>query len=132
MMTTCTRTATPDWKADAMGTSSVDDLEVDALRRACTRELSWHGQRSPAEMLAELPAGIETDLYGDGGVADQHEDRAYERLHGLTGRPVGELDRLLTVDNLDEVTEPLAALVLELGALLRRLLARPQRSRGET
>lgn len=147
-----------------MGAPSVDDLEVDALRRACTRELSWHGQRSPAEMLAELPAGIVADLYGDGGVVeqlettvaallgmpaavflpsgtmaqqialrihsdrrghttvafhhachvDQHEDRAYERLHGLTGRPVGELDRLLTVDDLHEVAEPLAALVLEL------------------
>lgn len=147
-----------------MGASSVEDVDVDGLRRACTRALSWHGERSPAEMLAELPAGIDADRYGDGGVVeqleatvagllgmpaavflpsgtmaqqialrihsdrrghktiafhpachvDQHEDRAYERLHGLIGRPVGEPDRLITLDDLDEVAEPLAALVLEL------------------
>lgn len=45
---------------------------------------------------------------------DQDEDRAYQRLHGLVGRPVGDLDRLLTLDDLDDVAEPLAALVLEL------------------
>jgi threonine aldolase len=45
---------------------------------------------------------------------DRHEGRGYERLHALTGRPVGEQDRLLALDDLEAVAEPLAALVLEL------------------
>lgn len=138
--------------------------EIDRLRRACTRFLGGHGDRSPAALLAELPEDIEPDRYGDGGVveelertvadllekpaavffpsgtmaqqvalrvhADQrgartvafhpachvdvNEGRAYERLHGLVGRPVGDPNALLTLEQLDEVAEPLAALVLEL------------------
>jgi threonine aldolase len=53
---------------------------------------------------------------------DQHEDRGYERLHGLVGRPVGDRSRLLTLADLREVAEPAAALVLEL----------PQRDLGGT
>jgi threonine aldolase len=45
---------------------------------------------------------------------DTHEGRGYERLHQLTGRPAGEPDRLLTVADLDQVAEPVAALVIEL------------------
>ena len=45
---------------------------------------------------------------------DGHEDRGYERLHRLTGRPVGERHRLLTVDDLGGIAEPVAALLLEL------------------
>jgi threonine aldolase len=45
---------------------------------------------------------------------DIHEGGAYQRLHGLHGRPVGEAHRLLTLADLQTVAEPLAALVLEL------------------
>jgi threonine aldolase len=45
---------------------------------------------------------------------DRHEGRALERLQGLTGRPVGDRHRLLTLDDLAAVAEPPAALVLEL------------------
>jgi len=45
---------------------------------------------------------------------DCHEGRGYERLHALTGRPIGDPDRLLTLGDLDAVAEPLAALLLEL------------------
>jgi threonine aldolase len=45
---------------------------------------------------------------------DQHEEGAYQRLHGLTGRPVGDVDRLLTLDDLTAVSEPVAALLIEL------------------
>ena len=45
---------------------------------------------------------------------DRHEGRGYERLHALTGRPIGDPDRLLTLGDLDAVAEPLAALLLEL------------------
>jgi len=45
---------------------------------------------------------------------DRHEGEAYQRLHGLTGRPAGELDRLMTIDDLIAIAEPPAALLIEL------------------
>jgi threonine aldolase len=45
---------------------------------------------------------------------DLHEDRAYQRLHHLVGRPVGSETRVLTLEDLQDVAEPLAALLLEL------------------
>ncbi len=45
---------------------------------------------------------------------DRHEGRGYERLHQLVGRPTGDEHRLLGLDDLREVAEPPAALVLEL------------------
>ena len=145
--------------------------DVEALRRSCTRFLHWHGYRSAADYLAEIPTDTETDVYGQGGVVaelerevasilgkpaaafllsgvmaqqialrihadrcgrrtvlfhplchvDQKELRAYERLHALQGRPVGEPHRLLTLADLqadrwtqERAAEPPAALLLEL------------------
>src|SRR5215831_8190739 len=45
---------------------------------------------------------------------DRHEGEAYQRLHGLTGRPAGDLDRLMTVNDLTAIGEPVAALLIEL------------------
>ena len=44
----------------------------------------------------------------------RHEGQAAERLHGLTGRPVGDPARLMTLDDLAAVAEPPAALLIEL------------------
>src|SRR5688500_5660317 len=43
-----------------------------------------------------------------------HEDKAYQRLHGLIGRPVGSARQLITLGDLEAVTEPLAAMLFEL------------------
>ena len=43
-----------------------------------------------------------------------HEDKAYQRLHELVGRTVGDSRALLTLDDLLQIDEPLAALLLEL------------------
>jgi threonine aldolase len=43
-----------------------------------------------------------------------HEQRGYQRLHGLDAVLVGRRDRLLTRADLDAVSEPVAALLLEL------------------
>ena len=43
-----------------------------------------------------------------------HEDQAYQRLHGLFGRPVGDPRGLITLADLEEIHEPLAALLIEL------------------
>lgn len=45
---------------------------------------------------------------------DRHEDRGFQRLHGLTGRPAGDPARLLTADDLTAIAEPPAALLIEL------------------
>jgi threonine aldolase len=45
---------------------------------------------------------------------EQHEGQAYQRLHGLTGRPAGGRDRLITMDDLTAIAEPPAVLLLEL------------------
>ncbi len=44
----------------------------------------------------------------------RHEGDAYQRLHGLTGRPAGDQDRLMTLDDLTGIAEPAAALLIEL------------------
>jgi threonine aldolase len=45
---------------------------------------------------------------------DRHEGRALERLHRLVGRPVGDRNRLLELDDLTTVAESPAALLIEL------------------
>jgi len=43
-----------------------------------------------------------------------HEQKGYERLHGLHARLVGDPNRLITLGELEAIREPLAALLLEL------------------
>jgi threonine aldolase len=43
-----------------------------------------------------------------------HEDKAYQRLHGLVGRPLGDARELLTLDDIEAIREPIAALLIEL------------------
>jgi threonine aldolase len=45
---------------------------------------------------------------------DRHEGQAFERLHGLTGRPAGDPGQLLSLDDLTAIAEPPAALLIEL------------------
>jgi threonine aldolase len=45
---------------------------------------------------------------------EQKEEQAYQRLHGLIGRPVGGRDRLITLGDLTAIAEPPAVLLLEL------------------
>jgi threonine aldolase len=43
-----------------------------------------------------------------------HEQQGYRRLHGLHGRLVGEAHRLITLDDLQMIAEPVGTLLLEL------------------
>ncbi len=43
-----------------------------------------------------------------------HEDQAHQRLHGLIGRPVGDPRGLITLADLQDTHEPIAALLIEL------------------
>ncbi len=66
-------------------------LRIHAERRS-TRTVLWH----PACHL------------------ERWEGQAHSRIHGLTGRPIGQPDRLITLADLEAVAEPAAALLLEL------------------
>ena len=51
---------------------------------------------------------------------DSHEERGFERLHDLHGVPVGDREQLLTLDALQSVAEPPAALLSSFPARPRR------------
>jgi threonine aldolase len=149
---------------------SDEQQSIQMARRACTRFLSHHYPRSPAQELLELsdglPDDLEPDQYGvgeliesfEGRMADvlgkeaamfvpsgtmaqqialrvhaehrpagnrtvvmhprNHLDRfelyAYQHLHQLRTIYVGGVDQVLTSDDLNNVVEPFAALLLEL------------------
>jgi threonine aldolase len=57
--------------------------ELDAIRRACTRFLGGHGNRSTAAQLATIPADTEEDSYGEGGVVTELESE----IATLLGKP---------------------------------------------
>lgn len=61
----------------------MDARDDDDLRASCTRFLHWHGQRSPAELLAELADHATIDRYGAGGSVAEVERRTAE----LLGKP---------------------------------------------
>jgi threonine aldolase len=45
---------------------------------------------------------------------EQHEEQGYQRLHGIIGRPAGDRDRLITLEDLTKIAEDPAALLIEL------------------
>ena len=72
-------------------------------------------------MAQQIALRIHADRRGSRVVAfhptchlELHEDKAYQRLHGLVGRTVGDGRELLTLADLETVREPLAALLIEL------------------
>lgn len=140
------------------------DDDLLALRDACDRALTGHGERRAETLLATIPDTTAVDRYGSGGVVEEletevagllgtpaaaylpsgvmaqqsalrvhadrrgrrtvlchpeshlvaHEEQAFERLHGLVLRPVGNRHRLLLRADLDAVAEHPAALLVEL------------------
>src|SRR6185437_15236111 len=153
----------PNGHRGTIGTMAADE-ELSAIRAACTKFVTGHGEVTAQRLLATIPVDAEVDLYGDGGVvaalegeiaellgkqaavfmpsgtmaqqavlrvhADQrqrrtivfhpmchlekHEEEAYQRLHGLIGRTAGNQNRLLRLDDLTPIREPVAALLIEL------------------
>jgi threonine aldolase len=72
-------------------------------------------------MAQQIVLRIHADRRGRNVVAfhptchlELHEDKAYQRLHRLVGRPVGDAQQLMTIEDLAAVKEPLAAVVFEL------------------
>ena len=72
-------------------------------------------------MAQQIALRIHADRRGSRSVAwhptchlEIHEDKAYQRLHGLVGVNVGHPRRIFTLDELRAVPEPLAAVLFEL------------------
>jgi threonine aldolase len=72
-------------------------------------------------MAQQIAARIWSDRRGIRTVAfhptchlELHEEKGYQRLHGLHGRLVGDSNRLLTLADLEAIREPVAMLLLEL------------------
>jgi threonine aldolase len=57
---------------------------------------------------------IETVAFHPTCHLELHEEKGYERLHGLHARLVGNPNRLIALADLERIREPLAALLLEL------------------
>lgn len=60
------------------------------------------------------PRGRRTVVFHPMCHLERHEGQAYQRLHGLTGRPAGDRNRLIALADLEAIAEPVAALLLEL------------------
>jgi threonine aldolase len=58
--------------------------------------------------------GIATVAFHPTCHLELHEERAYQALHGLRARLVGDPNRLIALEDLEAIREPVAALVLEL------------------
>jgi threonine aldolase len=58
--------------------------------------------------------GIRTVAFHPTCHLEIHEEKGYERLHGLHGKLVGDANRLITLDDLEALREPVAMLLLEL------------------
>jgi threonine aldolase len=58
--------------------------------------------------------GIRTVAFHPTCHLELHEEKGYQRLHGLHGKLVGDPNRLLTLADLEGIREPVAMLLLEL------------------
>jgi threonine aldolase len=72
-------------------------------------------------MARQIVLRIHSDRRGMRSIAfhpsshvELHEDKAYQRLHGLVGMPIGDARRLLTLDDIPVAGEPLGAVLFEL------------------
>jgi threonine aldolase len=109
----------PDTQADRYGEGGVvQELEAEVASLLGKPAAAFLPSGTMAQQIVlRIHAdrrGRRTILFHPACHIDRHEGRGYERLHGLVGRPTGEEHRLLTLEDLREVAEPPAALVLEL------------------
>jgi len=72
-------------------------------------------------MAQQIALRIHADRHGTPTIAfhptshlELHEEKAYERMHGLVGVPIGDAHELITIEDLRGVREALAAVLFEL------------------
>jgi threonine aldolase len=108
-----------DLKPDTYGDGGVVTLLETEVRELLGKPAAVY--MPSGTMAQQIALRIHADRRGHRVVAlhptshlELHEDQAYERLHGLFGRPVGDSRSLITLADLDGIDEPVAALLLEL------------------
>jgi threonine aldolase len=109
----------PDLEPDLYGKGeAVERLEKRIARLLGTEEAVVMPSGTMAQQIALRIAadrrGIRSVAFHPRCHLELHEEKGYQLLHGLHGRLVGDPDRLLTLEDLQAVHEPLAALLLEL------------------
>ena len=58
-------------------------MSIEEYRWRCERALSWHGNRTAAELLSEIPSDLGVDRYGSGGAVETLE----REICGLLDKP---------------------------------------------
>lgn len=109
----------PDIEADRYGEGGVvEELESTVAELLDQPAAAFFPSGTMAQQIAlRIHAdrrGRRTVLHHPACHLDRHEDRAYERLHGLVGRAIGDRNALVGLSDLEEVDESPAALLLEL------------------
>jgi threonine aldolase len=112
--------------ADRAGTRGDVYGEGESVERLESRVADLLGQESAAvfptgTMAQQVALRIWCERRGCWSVAfhpqchlEVHEEKGYEHLHGLHARPVGHRYRLITLEDLEAIAEPIGALLLEL------------------
>src|SRR5262245_30209291 len=119
-------------RLDAVAAATTDDERADRygagerIERLESRVAELLGKESAVfmpsgTMAQQIAARIWCDRRGIRTVAfhptchlELHEEKGYERLHGLHGKLVGDPNRLITLEDLEGIREPVALLLLEL------------------
>lgn len=120
-------TISPDTEIDYYGTGGVVEELESEVARLLGKEAALF--LPTGTMAQQATLRVHCDRRSRRAVAfhpachlESHEERGYQRLHGLFGVPVGSRNAPLTADVLEQVHEPLGALLVEL----------PQRDLGGT
>jgi threonine aldolase len=109
----------PDTKVDTYGAGGVvADLEKEIAAllgkpAAVYLPSGTMGQQAVLRVHADR-RGRRTIVFHPMCHLERHEEQAYQRLHGLTGRPAGNPSRLITMADLGSIAESPAALLIEL------------------
>jgi threonine aldolase len=109
----------PDAEADMYGSGELIESFEARIAKLLGKEAAVF--MPSGTMCQQIALRIWTDRRGIPSVAmhprnhlDRPEQFAYSRLHGLHGIHVGHMDRLMTLDDLNGIKEPIGALLLEL------------------
>lgn len=112
-------TIDPDLEADRYGEGEV----ITAFEKEVAESLGKEAAvfMPSGTMCQQIALRIWAERQGTANVAfhpkchlETHEEKAYQRLHGLHGILVGSADRLLTLADLKAIAEPIGTLLLEL------------------
>jgi len=108
-----------DLKADHYGSGSVlEELEIEVSELLGKPAAVFMPSGTMAQQIALRiwadRKGVRTVAFHPTSHLEMHEEKAYEHLHGLHGRLVGDPNDLITLADLERIREPLAALLLEL------------------